>query len=89
MASGLPVVATAVGGNKEVIGQGVTGVLVAPGDYKSMAEKICTLLKDRRRRLQIGGKGTSIVQEKYAWDSKIKEIEGYYQSITGKNRKCY
>ena len=89
MAAGIPVVATAVGGNKEVIEQEVTGILVAPGDYKSMAEKICTLLKDRRRRLQIGGEGTSIVQEKYAWDSKIKEIEGYYQSITGKHRKCY
>jgi len=89
MASGIPVIATNVGGNKEVIKEGVNGLLVSPGDYKSMTKMICALLNDRKRRLQMGKEGSLIVQQKYAWDSKIKEIEGYYQSITGKHRNCY
>lgn len=81
MASGLPVVATDVGGNKEVIEEGVNGFLVDPGDHKSMARKICILLRDKDRRLNIGKNAKTIVQRKYSWNSKIREIETYYRNL--------
>ena len=51
------------------------------GDYKSIADKICILLKNRKKRLDLGLKGQLIVQQKYEWDRKIKEIETYYRSL--------
>lgn len=85
MALGVPVVATDGGGNREVVKEGETGLLVTVGNYKWMAEKICTLLKkkNKNRRLQMGKNGTIFVKQKYSWDKKIKEIETYYHSVLG------
>jgi len=49
MASGLPVVATRVGGNSELIDNGVTGTLVGPGDRSALAEAIGGYLDDPTR----------------------------------------
>jgi L-malate glycosyltransferase len=53
MRCGVPVVATRVGGNPEVVSDGVTGYLVPPGDVSSFASKTVELLldKDLRRRM--------------------------------------
>lgn len=47
MAAGVPVVATSVGGLKEVIHDGITGILVPPQDSRQLADGVSTLLKDR------------------------------------------
>lgn len=85
MAAGIPVVATEVGGNKELIEQGVNGVLIAPGDYESMAEQICALLNDRRRRLQMAENAKSLIRREYSWVNKIIEIESYYYNLSRNN----
>jgi glycosyltransferase involved in cell wall biosynthesis len=53
MAAGLPVVATAVGGVPELIEDGVTGILVPPGDGESFARALGSLVErtDSRRRM--------------------------------------
>jgi len=81
MASGIPVVATSVGGNKGIIEDGVNSFFVPQGDYISMAEKICALIKDKNKRLQMAKKQLVIVQQKYAWETKIKEVESYYRRL--------
>jgi len=83
MASGIPVVATDGGGTKELIKNGLTGILVPPGDYKGIAEGICSLLLDRNKQISMGQEARRVVREKYSWDVKIKEIEAYYSSIIG------
>ena len=45
-AAGVPVVATAVGGTPEVVADGVTGLLVPPGQPRAMARAVSTLLGD-------------------------------------------
>ena len=52
-AAGVPIVATAVGGTPEVVVDGETGFLIAPGDAKSLASRIVELLAnpDKARRL--------------------------------------
>ncbi len=52
MAAGIPVVATAVGGNPELVKNGVTGMLVAPGDDDCLAEVLLRLVRDPGLRLQ-------------------------------------
>ena len=57
MARGLPVVATKVGGNNEVVLDGVTGLLVAAEDPAAMAAKICELVNDMDRCRMMGRAG--------------------------------
>ncbi len=54
MAHGRPVVATAVGGLLDAVEDGVTGVLVEPGDPAALREAIAGLLADERRRSHLG-----------------------------------
>lgn len=61
MASGLPVVATAVGGLPELVTPGVTGALVPPGDDAAMAAELLRLLKDPVLRGTLGEAGREAV----------------------------
>jgi glycosyltransferase involved in cell wall biosynthesis/peptidoglycan/xylan/chitin deacetylase (PgdA/CDA1 family) len=63
MAVGLPVVATEVGGNPEVIKDGVSGYLVPPGDSAALAEAIGKLLNEEFLRLEMGERGKQIIAD--------------------------
>lgn len=78
MASAIPVIATDVGGNKEVIEDGVNGFLVPHGNYKAMADKICNILQDRKTYMQMSKNARSLITKEYDWSIKIKEIQSYY-----------
>src|SRR5439155_17226016 len=54
MASALPVVGTRTGGLKEKIEDGVTGLLVAPGDSEALADAVLALVRDQTRRVTMG-----------------------------------
>ena len=54
MAAGLPIVATAVGGNREVVVDGETGFLVPSRQPDAFADAVCRLLKSPELRLQMG-----------------------------------
>jgi glycosyltransferase involved in cell wall biosynthesis len=54
MASGLPVVATRVGGIPEIVVHGATGLLVEKGDVKRLANALITLLRDPDRCIRMG-----------------------------------
>jgi glycosyltransferase involved in cell wall biosynthesis len=53
MAAGVPIVATRVGGNPEVVEHGVTGLLVPPADPQSLAAAILTVLNDPRLAIRL------------------------------------
>jgi glycosyltransferase involved in cell wall biosynthesis len=54
MGAGLPVVATAVGGVPELVEDGVTGVLVPPGETEAFAGALAALGRDSVRRREMG-----------------------------------
>src|SRR5712671_4595154 len=57
MAARLPVVATAVGGNPELVRPGENGLLVPSGDARSLADKLAELLSDQARAEEMGRRG--------------------------------
>ena len=61
MASRLPVVATRVGGVAELVQEGESGLLVAPGDAEALAAAIDTLLRDPERARRMGEAGRAFV----------------------------
>ena len=47
MAAGLPIAATAVGGVPEILEEGVTGLMVPPGDPQALADAMLRILRDK------------------------------------------
>ena len=81
MAFGLPVVATRAGGLAEVVEDGVTGILVAPGDSKALAEAVCRLLREPELRRRMGEAGRQRVLEKFTIDGIVSQTLAVYSSI--------
>jgi len=77
MASGLPVVTTRVGGNPEVVEDGVTGVLVPPGDPAALAGSLLRLWNEPEERRRLGNDGRSRVEEHF----DIRRMVAKYQHL--------
>ncbi len=79
LASGLPVVATGVGGVPEIIADGETGLLVAPEDPHALAEAINSLLSDPERMKSMGMKGRARAKSHFTWAKVAERVtEGYH-----------
>jgi PEP-CTERM/exosortase A-associated glycosyltransferase len=68
MATGKALVASDVGGHRELIRHRETGVLVPPGDARALAGTIGSLLEDRALCQAIQRRGVAIAREQWTWD---------------------
>lgn len=73
MASGRPVIGSAVGGIPEVVSDGVTGVLVRPGDEVALASACVRLLGDDALCRRMGTAGRRSAETRYAWPQRLDE----------------
>jgi len=69
-----PVIATDVGGNPEMMKDGVTGFLVEKGNHKQLIEKIKLLLTDKKLSEQMGNEGRRFIEETYSWEVAVKKF---------------
>jgi glycosyltransferase involved in cell wall biosynthesis len=81
MAHGLPVVATQVGGTPECVVEGVTGMLVPPGESEPLANAILALLEDVPRRERIAAAGQSHVRKGFSIPAMVRGYEDLYLSL--------
>lgn len=81
MRAELPVVATSVGGNAEVVRDGVTGFLVNANDHAAMAVRIGQLLREPEAAQAMGSAGRKLVEDKFSLDVMIRKHEEYYQKL--------
>jgi len=81
MATGIPVVATNVGGNVELIKDGYSGFLIPPGNHVLLAIKILQLLNNDKLAYELGQNGKVEVYNRYSWEKIINEYEKYYSDI--------
>jgi glycosyltransferase involved in cell wall biosynthesis len=75
MAAALPVVATRVGGIPELVEDGITGLLVEPGNPARLAEAIVALLTDEARRRSMGETGRERVLARHSIQTMISQTE--------------
>jgi glycosyltransferase involved in cell wall biosynthesis len=68
------VIATNVGGNPEMMKDGITGFLVEKGNHKQLIEKIKLLLTDKKLAEQMGNEGRKFVEETYSWEVATKKF---------------
>jgi sugar transferase (PEP-CTERM/EpsH1 system associated) len=83
MASGLPVLATDVGGNAELVQRGGTGELVPAGDVQAMADALRRLACDPERAAALGRAGRLAVEERFSLESMIAAYRRLYESQIG------
>ncbi len=87
MASRLPVVVTAVGGNPEIVRDGVEGLLVPRGDAAAAAAAFVRLLDDPVVAARMGEAGRARVEERYQLSRTIDAYGRLYQQLAGRGRE--
>lgn len=81
MAAALPVVATNVGGNPELVDEGITGLLVAAADEKTMADAITTYIKFPYLLLQHGAAGRKMIEERFSIAAMVNRYMETYDAL--------
>lgn len=81
MATGKPVVGTAIGGIPEIIEHGKNGFLVQPRDARALAERISFVLQNRKTAKKLGAEGRRDVVRKFTWDQTAKSYEKFYAKL--------
>ena len=82
MACGLPAVAVAAGGPKELVVDGRTGWLVPPEDETALAEALTVVVNDRSVRRKRGRSAAADMQARFAWPVLGAQVARLYRQIT-------
>jgi glycosyltransferase involved in cell wall biosynthesis len=70
-------------GLAEVIAEGETGVLVAPGDPAGLARETRGLLDDPERRRRLGEAGRRRAAERFSAEAMVRRYEALYAGLLG------
>jgi glycosyltransferase involved in cell wall biosynthesis len=81
MAAGVAVVAAAAGGTAELIEDGTTGLLFAPGDLNGAEEKLRRVVENTALRAELGVQARRAMERQYSVESLITRIEHLYTRL--------
>lgn len=81
MASSLPVIATAVGGNPELVDDGQSGALVASGDMRGLSVAIERYVDDPALRARHGAHGRALVESRYSLSRMVADYDAVYRAL--------
>jgi len=89
LACGVPVVGSAVGGIREIVRDGVTGLLVPPDDAAALASATEELLRDVARRARMGAACRQLVLAEYSLDLQARRYADLYAQILRRSAGRY
>jgi len=81
MAMGKAVLASDVGGLKELINNGVSGLLFKAGDAHDLVEKCSYLIKEKGVRMKLGQRGRMDMKEKRNWEGIVSKYKDIYERL--------
>ncbi|WP_413717418.1 glycosyltransferase [Silicimonas sp. MF1-12-2] len=84
MASGLPVVASNVGGVPDIVDRD-TGILVPTGTPKTLADAICTLLEDTSLRTTLSGNARRKAVTEFSIETQVDRLQALYSELAGRD----
>ncbi len=88
MSIGIPVIATAAGGNSEVIIHDESGILISPRDYKALAGAVINLIGNNEKAKRLGNNGRLRVVELFNIKENVRKTELLYEELVDEfNRK--
>lgn len=85
MAAGLPLVATEVGGARDVLGDSQWGLLVPPRSSEALTEAVGRLLADQGVRDGLAASGAERVRQHYSVTALAFQLAGFYRAATGRS----
>jgi sugar transferase (PEP-CTERM/EpsH1 system associated) len=81
MATGLPVIATDVGGNGELVEAGTTGELVPAADLHALAQRMLAYARDREAARAAGRKGRARIEREFSLEAMVSRYRGLYDRL--------
>jgi glycosyltransferase involved in cell wall biosynthesis len=87
MTHGLPIIATRVGGNHEVVHDGVTGILVPPDDPVQLADALFKMLRDADLRRRVGNAAITLYKQEYTINRHCEVLKNHYFRLARKGVK--
>jgi glycosyltransferase involved in cell wall biosynthesis len=88
MACGTPVVASRLGGLREVVHDGETGFLVTPGDENQLRDRLARLLEDPALARRMGENARQLAVEQFTWDACARRcLEAYEEMLARGGRR--
>jgi glycosyltransferase involved in cell wall biosynthesis len=87
MSCGLPVVATSVSGNLDVIKSGKNGILVPPKSPLKLANAVLKLLDDEETKINLGKNARRTIEDNYTWNIITDNYLKYYKIIIESYKK--
>jgi glycosyltransferase involved in cell wall biosynthesis len=86
MATGLPVIATDVGGNKEAIAEDVTGNIIAPRDGAALLDRLRRLRANRALRARMSAAARERAVDLFSLPAMIRKHTELYDSLSSRKR---
>ena len=83
LASGVPVIGSDAGGLPEVVRNGETGALCAPGDVEAMSSAALSILRDPARWREMSELAARDARERFSMDAVVAEYEAFYEYTLG------
>lgn len=81
MSSGLPVIATDVGGNAELVARGHSGEIVPAADIEAMAAALVLMASDPDRAAAMGREGRAEVERRFSLQAMVAAYQGLYDRL--------
>jgi len=85
-AAQIPMVATDIPGTNEAVYDGVSGLLVPPGDDQALAAAIARLFQDPALQARLVAGADKILAEKFSWETHLATLLGFFESVRAKPR---
>ena len=83
MATGLPVVASRVGGSPELVAEGETGSLFPSGDVDTLTEILSRYAADPARRQREGQAARTRIENRFSWPRAAAAYQAVYEGVLG------
>jgi len=86
-ASGIPVIASRVGGVPDLVEDGKTGIIVNPKDIPDLKRALLKLLNDSELKLEMGKKARRRIELEFTWDKICDKLEAFYSEVIGQKSR--
>ena len=86
MAAGLPTVVTRVGGNEELVEDGVTGLLVPAEDSEALSAVLLRYLRNPEETSKIARRGQEFVSRNFSFERLVREVDELYSALLERGR---
>ena len=86
LACGTPVIATSAGALPEIVEDGVSGMIVPPGDAPALAKAVRTLIQAPDRCREMGEAGARRIRERFSWRRTAEETLALYEEVVERHR---